>query len=160
MRNAKRFGAAVAALALLAVAALPILAASPLTVGQFVQRLAESKNLNATDAALALDSLRGAGVRLPVDMNLSKRLTESDVADIARAVGIRVTTSQPDAVFSDDQVDRFFLSFAQELGGVVANPDDPDQGTRGDDGGPTFDPFSKGKGKGKGKGDMTPTEPE
>lgn len=147
-------------LALLALA-LPAVAAADTTVGVFVQRLAQSKKLDATDARIAADTLRQAGVHLPVDLELSARLTEGDVARISRALGLAVSTNRPDAGFSGEQVDRFFESFRVELtlaaGGEAAN------GSPGRMAGTPFNPYTKGKGGSKGKKrghPITPTEPE
>jgi hypothetical protein len=156
MRNVNKVGAAVVVALLLAVMALPVVAASQATVGQFVVELARAKSVNATDARIALDSLRAAGVNLPANLDLNRRLTEADVAEIARAVGVRVTTNQPDAAFTDEQVDRFFVSFAGEIAG--ADSGDEGLAPQGNGKGPPFDPSTKGKGKKKGH--TTPTEPE
>jgi hypothetical protein len=178
MRKVNRLAAVAVALILLAAVAAPALAGESDVAG-FIQQLARSKNLNATDPAIALDSLRAVGVRLPADMQLSKKLTESDVATISRAAGLLVTTSNPDAYFDEDKVDRFFAAFSVELGrsdgsdaftttecdSSVENCDNPGQGSgpgTGNGNGPGFDPFSKGRGqkKGKAKQGRTPTDPE
>lgn len=165
MRNVKRVGAAVAAVAILALMAGPVLGADA-TVGRFVQRAAQELKLNATDARAAADSLRAVGVALPANLDVNKRLTERDVASMARALGVRVTTSNPDAPFGTDKIDRFFQSFGGEIaashhddGCAVPGEDcvNPGQG-----GGPPFDPFSKARGNGFGKAkfNRTPTDPE
>ena len=178
MRKVNRLAAVAVALILLAAVAAPALAGQSDVAG-FIQQLARSKNLNATDPAIALDSLRGVGVRLPADLKLDKKLTESDVATISRAAGLLVTTSNPDAYFDENKVDRFFSAFAVELGQnddgsvfsttecdpLVENCDNPGQGSgpgTGNGNGPGFDPFSKGRGKKKGKAKQgrTPTDPE
>ncbi|HKQ60151.1 MAG TPA: hypothetical protein VJS92_02630 [Candidatus Polarisedimenticolaceae bacterium] len=159
MRNARRFLAVAIVLGAVAALALPAFAAESATVGSFVRQLAVAKGLNANDARTAMDSLAARGVRLPADLDLSAPLTERVVEKIARAAGINVTTSNPDAAFSQDQVNRFLQSFGSELAlnpgrgaGFTTNDDSED--------GPPFDPKSKGKGKGKKKGQETPTEPE
>lgn len=131
------------------------------SVGDFVQRLAQAKNLDSTEAGIAVDSLRQSGIRLPVDLDLSRGLTEGDVARIARAVGLSVSTNRPEAEFSGEQVDKFFASFQVEMalsrpdsgmgGGVPRSPNGP------------FNPYTKGRSgmKGKKKGHArTPSEPE
>ena len=168
MRNGKRVGAMVVALITLAALAGPVLGAEA-TVGRFVQELAKAKSLNATDAEMAADSLRAVGVRLPA-LDLNRQLTEGDVADISRAVGLRVTTSNRDAEFGLDKIDRFFLSFGSELGGegdcAIPSGDcnNPGEGSGpgNGNGGPAFDPFGKAQGKGRGKAKFrrTPSEPE
>jgi hypothetical protein len=153
---------AVAALVVVAAAA-PAFAANDVTVGDFVQRMATAKNLNASDARIAADSLRAVGVRLPADLKLSARLTEADVVTISRAAGLTVTSSNPERAFTDDQVDSYFFAFADEL---VAGTGDETIGTNlepsNSQGQPPFDPFTKGKGKHKGwgKGHQSPSEPE
>lgn len=160
MRKANRVAAMAVALILMAAVAAPALA-SEATVGRFVQELAKVKNLNATDPAIAADSLRAVGVRLPSGLLFTKRLTERDVAEISRSAGLVVTTSNPDAYFGEEKVDRFFQAFSVELslgGSSGALP----PGETLETSGPGFDPFTKGKsnGNGKGKGGRTPTEPE
>ena len=164
----KRLGALAVSVLLVAAAAVPALA-SDYTVGQLVQRLAKEMNLQSVDARSAAGSLAEAGIQLPAGLDYSKGLTEADVADIARAAGLKVTTTRPDSSFDSGQVDRFFLTFAGELGGrygddnSVRNGETPDGESGGAPGnGPAFDPYSKGKGgaKGKKKGHRSPTEPE
>ena len=159
MKNVNRIGALV--LAALLVAA-PVFAAE-MTVGGFVVQLAKAKNLNATDARIASDALAGIGIVLPGDLKLSARLTEGDVTRISRVAGINVTTANPTAPFTTEQVERFFDTFSLELepglggGGGGATTRSHDQGNQ------TFDPYAKGKGgaKGKKKGhDFSPEEPE
>ncbi len=141
--------------------ALPVPASDEMTVGSFVRRLAQSKNLNAADARIAVDSLRGAGIRLPSDLELSARLTEGDVARISRTLGLAVSTNRPDAGFSSEQVDRFFASFRVEL--TLAADGGAGNSARGNENSSPFNPYVKGKGGSKGKKrghDFTPTEPE
>ena len=162
MRNVKRLGA-VAVAVVLAVALAAPTQATEITVGQFVQQLARSKNLNATDAKIAADSLAAVGVVLP-PLNYGSVLTEGDVALIARSAGLNVRTATPEAAFSANKSARFFSSFSGELEG--------DNGIRtrtnyrkssGEDempGGEAEEPDGKGKGKGKGKNGRTPSEPD
>ena len=157
--NVKRLGALLVA-ALLVTAAVPTFAASDATVGEFVIQLAKSRNLAATDARVAANALRGIGVRVPADLNYSKKLTEGDVTILARSFGLNVTTTNPDNLFTTDQVDRFFATFGGDIGFTLIGGSDS---TKGHTGLPGFDPYSKGKGGSKGlkKGhDFTPTEPE
>ena len=120
MRSVTRSVLAIAVL--LAATAAPALAAD-VTIGQFVQELAQAKKLNATDARIAADSLRTVGVRLPADLRLAERLTESDVVRISRAAGLLVSTANPEAPFDDEQMDQFFVVFGAEL--EVTPPGDP-----------------------------------
>jgi len=180
MRNVNRLAAMAVALILMAAVAAPAIAGEA-TVGRFVQELAKVKNLNATEPAIAADSLRAVGIRLPGKLEFDRRLTEADVATISRAAGLLVTTSNPNAYFDDQKVDRFFKSFSVELS--LGGQEGDGAGTYGDDdcapgddctnpgagdpghGGevpPGFDPFTKGRGKarGKSKQSRTPTDPE
>ena len=156
----KRIGPIAAAAALFLAFVTPAMAASDITVGDFVQRLAAAKGLAGTEARVAVDALRGIGVRVPADLNYSKKLTEGDVTILARSFGLNVTTTNPDNLFTTDQVDRFFATFGGDIGFTLIGGSDS---TKGHTGLPGFDPYSKGKGGSKGlkKGhDFTPTEPE
>jgi len=170
MKMVNKLSAIAIAFAVVAALALPAFAAGDVTVGQFVQRLAKEKNLNAASLGIAADSLTAAGVSLPAGLDFSARLTEGHVSRISRAMGLNVTTSRPERAFDGSQVDSFFSTFSLELG---SGADDPIAGTRGgetDEGassgssgeGPPFDPYAKGKGgsKGKKKGHRSATEPE
>jgi len=158
--NVKRLGALFVA-TLLVMAAVPTFAASDATVGDFVIKLAKSRNLAATDARVAGDALRGIGVRVSPEMNYSARLTEGDVARLARSLGLNVTTTTPDNSFTSEQVDTFFATFGNDINTkLTGNGQDMRSN---ENSGPPFNPYSKGKGgdKGKKKGhDFTPTEPE
>ena len=154
--NVKRLGALFVA-ALLVMAAVPTFAASDATVGEFVIKLAKSRKLAATDARVAVDALRGIGVRIPADLNYRARLTEGDVARLSRSFGLNVTTTTPDNLFTTDQVDRFFATFGTDINSTLTESGSSSSG------GPPFNPYAKGKGgaNGKKKGhDFTPTEPE
>jgi hypothetical protein len=169
----KRLAIAAVALALVTAGGVAVMANETVTVGQFIQQLARTMNLSAADVSTAVDSLERAGVRLPAELNYSKGLTEGDVATIGRSAGLNLRTGSPDAAFSQDNVDRFFVSFGEEFV----------PGTRGGEAEQTanaatdvlFDPFNPllrfrengesegpghGKGKGKGKGGRTPTDPD
>jgi hypothetical protein len=152
------------AVLMVAAAVAPALAASEVTVGQFIQELARHKNLNATDEQIAVDSLRSVGIRLPEGLRLNARLTEGDVVSISRAAGLRVSTSNPNAPFNEDQVQSFLIALSDEMTDDEANTKTtyPYGEGLGNGWGPQFDPFSKGKGKhkGHGKGWQSPTEPE
>ena len=158
MKSLIRCGATAVAVALAVAVAAPAFAAN-ITVGEFVQRVAIVKNLDATDGPVAVESLRAKGVRLPADLDLNAQLTESDVVAISRAVGLRLTSSDPDRVFESDQVESFFVAFGAELVDPTVSPDDDGWPS---ENGPPFDPWTKGKGKHKGwgKGHQSPTEPE
>jgi hypothetical protein len=145
----------------MAAVAAPALASEE-TIGGFLMRFAKEKNVVATDPAAAADSLRAAGVRLPNGLRYDKRLTEGDVAEISRAAGLLVTTSNPEAYFDEQKVDRFFQAFSVELSLSGSSDSLLPSETLDFTVPPGFDPFTKGKsnGNGKGKGGRTPTEPE
>lgn len=151
MRNGNRLGAVLVALSMIAAAALPAVAASgKVTVGSFIVELAKAKNLSATDAQGAAASLAALGIQLPANLDWNGRLTQGDVVAISRAAGLNVTTSDPTELFEQDQVDRFFLSFASELesGGSGISPRKHEPGHGGPGTVPAgFDPFTKGKQK-------------
>jgi hypothetical protein len=161
----KRIGTATAVAALCLAFVAPAGAASDITVGDFVQKLAIVKGVASTDAKVANDSLRGLGIRLPRDLEFSSRLTEGHVAAISRAAGLNVLTSNPLSDFTSQQTDAFLSNFKDDLGNEngLRSHDNPGAGDGPGTGlsGPPFDPFTKGKhGKGKGKGIFTPTDPE
>lgn len=166
MASIKRIGTIATIAALCLVFVTPAMAASDITVGDFVQRLAKAKGVAGTDARVASDSLRGIGIRLPAELNFASRLTEGDVAVISRAAGLTVRTSNPLNDFTSQQTEMFFISFKDDLGdggNQTRSHDNPGEGggPGNGNGGPPFDPFTKGKhGKGKGKGVFTPTDPE
>lgn len=156
MATIKRIGPIAATAALFLAFVTPAVAASDITVGDFVQRLAAAKGLAGTDARVAVDALRGIGVRVPADLNYSKKLTEGDVVRLARSFGLNVTTTTPDNSFTSHQVDRFFATFGVDMGYTT-------RGHSSTLSPPGFNPYAKGKGGSKGlkKGHgFTPTEPE
>ncbi len=176
MRNSMRLGTVAIAVVLAVAVAVPAVA-SEITVGQFVQQLARAKNLNATDAKIAADSLAATGVKLPAGLNYGSVLTEGDVTSIARSAGLNVRTTNPDAVFDSTKADRFFSSFDGELRAEskgssslrMRRTKDHNQGNGGDEVDHCADrPGNNGngkgcgfgRGKGKGKGDITPSEPD
>jgi len=132
------------------------MATGDVTVGEFVQRLAKVKGVNAVDPILAADSLAAIGIYLPTYLKHSATLTEGDVALIARSAGLNVRSGNPEAVFDDSMVERFFTSFASDLNGgseSVFAPLGSGKGEGGNEG-------EMGGGKGKGKGGRTPTDPD
>ena len=156
MKGTSRFVSFGTVFLLIAVLIAPVWASNSVTAGRFVQEWARTRHLDATDETAALASLRSAGFRLGSDFDLSKRLTRADVVDLARQAGIRVSTVHPDASFSENELNRFFASFGEEISGE--NPGQGDGPGNGESG-PPFDPFTKARGKGKGKAkfNRTPT---
>ena len=125
----------------------PALAAD-LTVGDFLVEIAKAKRLSADGAVSAQDALRSAGYALP-SLDLGKRLTEGDVARIGTSVGLRVSTTKPEAPFTTEQTAAFMDSFGRQLGAVGDEPATPRDHTGN----------NKSKGKGKKKGHQSPTDP-
>ena len=145
-----RFGivaAAVVAAALFGGSAL----AKNATVGDFLVEIAKAKNLSAADPAAARNALTASGVALP-SLALDKALTEGDVAQIGGAMGIPVTTGNPSATVSTDQVGGFVAAFGKNLtgaGSTPAKPNAPEVPNPGSD---------KGRGKKKGH-NKSPNDP-
>jgi hypothetical protein len=139
-----------------AVAALVVaLVASPafageVTVGKFLIEIAKVRSLAASDAATAERALRSAGVQLP-DLDLRKTLTEGDVAEISKTMGLRVSSARPESVVSQNQVDSFVQTFGSDL---TAGPRDPGYQPNT----PPRDDPNPGKGNSKGFY-KSPTEP-
>ena len=116
----------IALMALVALAVMiPAHAAGKVTVGDLLTQIAQVKSLSATDGATAAASLRAAGVNLPA-LDVKAAQNEGAVAQIAGALGLNVSTSNPQAPFSQTQVDAFVSTFASELGrplpGATQNP--------------------------------------
>jgi len=166
MHTNKHLGAFTLGLALACGAVAPLQASETVNVGDFVVQLARARSLNSADPRVALESLAAVGIRFPAELDLAQRLTEGDVTRIAGAVGLRVSTSRPDAAFSRSQMERFFATFGNEIGAPgatgarEAEGENPGVGSGPGNGNgePSFDPYTKGKGKKKGKGKMPTTE--
>lgn len=163
MRQAKtlRFAGIAAAL----IVAAPALSAgrgedAP-TVGEFLVEVARAKGLAVSREAAAAEALRNAGVSVP-DLEPGRPLTEGDVAAIAGALGLRVTTSRPSAPFARTGVESFLAVFGAEIGATGSHPAGPpepseDPGTTSGKGSPKPDP-QPGKGKSKGH-NKSPSDP-
>jgi hypothetical protein len=155
MKIARRLGVAAA---LIAAAGLlvPAMAADYRT-GDFVKRVAAEKGLAATTPDVAVNSLGQAGYKLPA-LDLQSILTEGDVVNISNVLGINVTTTQPDAVFSETQAEGYFAAFSTELGKSDERNTSDILGTDviGNNGNGA-NPLEKGKGKKKGL--RTPDDP-
>jgi hypothetical protein len=135
------------AAALIAAAGLlvPAMAADYYTK-DFVMRIAAEKNLAASTGTAAVGSLRQAGYKLPA-LNLDSALTEGDVVGISNALGIRVTTTQPGALFTESQADGYFAAFSSEIGAVTPTSDDVFGTDTIGNNGNGANPLEKGKGK-------------
>ena len=148
MKNLKSLKVVAAVLIAFAMCAAPALAAGQdLTVGKFLIEIAKVKQLDAVDATTARLALANAGIKVG-DLDLNKKLTQGDVVVISNAAGVPVSTTTPDAEFTNDQMAVFISTFAPELGAG-----DDDNHTRV----PGFDP--KSKGKHKGHTHRSPSEP-
>ncbi len=149
MRMARKVGRVAALLVGVAAwVAVPASAATKVTVGDFLVRLAQAKQLNVTTPQDALQALRAAGINLP-RLDLGATLTEGTVVAISNSAGIRVRTSSPDAEVSVDQVDSYFAAFGDDLG-TGKQPPEPDPDPETHKPGHGTDPLQKGKGKKKG----------
>lgn len=131
------------------------------TVGEFLVEIARAKGLAVPGEAAAGQALRSAGVPMP-DLEPGRPLTEGDVAAVAQALGLRVTTSRPTAPFAWAGVESFLAVFGAEIGGTATHPPGPpepneDPGTTRGKGSPKPDP-QPGKGKSKGH-NKSPSEP-
>jgi len=105
----------IALMALVALAVMvPAHAASTITVGDFLTQIAFAKNVPATDAAAAAAGLRAGGVNLPA-LELNAPLTEGAVAQVARSLGLTVTTNNPRAPFTQAQAYAFVSAFGPVL---------------------------------------------
>jgi hypothetical protein len=159
IRSPRRIAAGIV---LVASAAIPVVAGDGVTVGEFLEQLAQHRGHDVADARTAVAVLAEDGVRLDRTAALSRELTEGDVVAVTRALGLNVTTRRPDAPFDRAQIDELLTVFSWELGASGADPGvapdsfPPSEHSNGQ--GPPFDPFSKGKGKGK-NGGVTPSEP-
>ena len=141
----------IALMALVALAVMvPAHAAGNVTVGGFLTQIAHVQNLQATDGAAAAASFRAAGISLP-SLDLNAPLTEGTVAQVAGSLGLTVTTSNPQAPFSQTQVDAFVSSFGGQFGKFAVGGT-----TTVSPMAPTFDPKSKGKKKGHTKSRSEP----
>ena len=145
-----RFGIGAAALVAAALFGGPALAKNA-TVGDFLVELAKAKNLSAADPAAARKALTATGVVLP-PLALDKALTEGDVAQIGGAMGLPVTTGNPSAPVSTDQVGGFVAAFGRNQTGAGAAPVNPNA--------PEFPNPGTDKGRGKKKGhNKSPNDP-
>ncbi len=150
MRMASKVSLVAAVLAVVAALAMaPAYAGGKATVGDFLVRLAQAKHLGAATPQEALQALRSAGLDLP-RLDLKAALTEGTVVAISNRLGIQVTTSNPDAELTQEQVDRYFAAFGDEV--RLDNPPDPDPDPDPEVHKPDHgtDPLQKGKGKKKG----------
>ncbi len=157
MKKARWFTSLTVAVLALGIAAAPALAASDVTVGEFLMEIAKVKSLSARDGESALAALRGAGMNLPA-LDLRKPLTEGDVATVATAAGLNVTTARPSSPFTRNQMSSFLLSFGSDIGKTPGNPPNEPDSHPGQGGGTTNPDPNPGKGKSKGH-HKSPSEP-
>lgn len=103
-------------MALVVVAVMaPANAAEKVTVGDFLTQIAQAKQLPANSGTAAFNALRNAGIALPA-LDVNATLTEGTVAQIASSFGLNVTTSNPTAPFSTNQMNAFVATFGSEIG--------------------------------------------
>jgi hypothetical protein len=109
-----------------AVIAAPALAGN-VTVGRFYVELAQAKGMTSANPYAAELGLRSAGVDLPA-LDLNKALTEGDVASIAGALGLNVTTTRPGQPITEAKLGTFMEGFGPQIaapsvkGGSVQTP--------------------------------------
>jgi len=123
-----------------------IAAPHDVTTGQFLMQIARAQSLEAGNPTTAAESLRATGVDLPA-VDPKAPLTEGTVAQIANSLGLRVTTSNPNALFTQAQSDSFISTFGQIIKSPTVSPETMTPG---------FDPKSKGKKKGLTKSRSNP----
>ena len=150
----------VMALLVCATLAAPVLAddAAQPTVGDFLHRVATARLFPAVDGPDAERLLRASGVGLPA-LNLADGLTEGTVVAISGALGLRVSTSRPDAPFREDSVSLF-------LDLMVTEAPSPEHSASTGEPGPyprpndrAADPRTKGRGKKKGLPPVSESSP-
>jgi hypothetical protein len=135
MKNGWKAGLLVAVLVVVGAVA-PAFAGSQVTVGDFYKDIASLKKLPAADAVTAEAALRSAGYSLPA-LDRNAALTEGAVAQIANAIGARVASSNPTAVFGRGQANRFLTAMGPEIsnnGPAVAAWGDDDSDSDSDSG--------------------------
>ena len=127
------------------VAASSLVAAGPgketVTVGWFLHQVAVARQIPSSSEQDAWTALRGAGIQLP-RMDSAKVLTEGDVVEIGRSLGLKVDSSTPSAPFERNRAQTFVAT-------VVPGTGDDTPSTR-DGGGTPNDASNNGKGKKKG----------
>ena len=131
---------------------------SGLTVGDFLYRIALARQLPAVDGPDAERLLRDSGADLPA-LLLPQRLTEGAVVAISGSLGIRVSTSRPDAPFDNGSVGAFLDLMAEQAeipeGSNTAG--EPGPYPRPND--QAADPRTKGRGKKKGLPPVSESSP-
>ena len=136
------------ALAVVALLAAPSAVAAPkddtATVGWFLKEIATARGLSVSSEASAGQVLRDAGIQVPV-LDPAKTLTEGDVVEIGRTIGVNSTTQAPQSTFTRTRAQAFISTFRTEVGGRG------DESNSAQDLGGTPNPASNaGKGKKKG----------
>jgi hypothetical protein len=150
-------------LVLALVVAFPAFAiANRVTVGDFLVRVAAARDLPAADASQAVRSLRATGIGVPA-LDLSAPLTQGVVVQVSGVFGLSLRSSSPNSEFSAEQLERYFVTFEDEIGDGDLPTDD--SGESAEEPGPyprpnenAADPLTKGKGKKKGL-PVSPSEP-
>lgn len=143
-----RTGFAAVAIAVLLTGGVAIGAAGSYTMGDFVAEFAARAGIDGATPHDALEGLRDAGYAVD-RIALDVPATEGAVADFARAAGLRVTSSRPNAPFDRGLADAFFQTFHREIAG--ADGSDPSAASSdSEEGENRADPLTKGKGKKKG----------
>jgi hypothetical protein len=87
---------------------------TPVTMEDFLRSYAKAQNIDLPATASGdqvLAALKANGVKIEDSVNLSKTLTQGDVAKIGKENGLRITSTSPDKAFSSDEMDQFFTSY-------------------------------------------------
>ena len=119
------------------------------TVGWFLHQVAVARQIPSASESDAWAALRGAGIQLP-KMDSTKVLTEGDVVEIGRSLGLKVDSRTPSAPFDRMRAQTFVST-------VVPGSGDGAASTR-DSGGTPNDASNNGRGKKKGH-NKSATEP-
>lgn len=112
------------------------------TVGWFLQEVAAARHVTIAPGGDPAIALRAAGINVPA-LPSSRTLTEADVVAVSRALGVRVSSTNPAAPFTRTQAQAF-------VGSIVADPGGDGSAQPQDIGGVPNDSSENGKGKKKG----------
>ena len=121
MKSVRGFALGLAALAVMVLVMTPGGAVAKVadsgatvTVGDFLQSYAKALKIELPAQAsgdTVMAALKASGVKLDAGVDPSKALTQGDVVKIGKANGLRLTTNQPEAAFTTEEVDQFFTSY-------------------------------------------------
>ncbi len=151
MKNLVLALSAALALTLAATAAVAVSGGAP-SVGDLVLQVAQRRQMPAASPQEARAMLERAGSDLS-GLDLDTPLTERTLVRVCNAVGLAVTTRDPDAPVDAERLRRFLSVLGPEITRSGSAPQASSSGTPGPYPRPNdhaADPLSKGKGKKKG----------